>query len=180
MNKIGLSIIIIGKMRSGKSTLADDFSKWLNIPKISFGRYLREYIKSTNLDPARTDLQDLGDRLINENALDFLDNVIISNNHSGDKVIFEGVRHQIIFNGIKERSLNTLSIYLDVSDDVRLSRFLESDNAIDVSKKNQTGFDELSSHPVEKEIGDLKDKCDYTIVSNKSYQEFLKMFNLYN
>lgn len=174
-----LSIIIIGKICSGKSTLAKDFSNWLKMPIASFGKYLAEHSRTNGLKVEREALQDLGESFIKDDYSQFLDSVIDFTGKQNKKMIFEGVRHRVIFDKIKSISNNTLSIYLDCKEDVRYERFLKREKEIDSSANAEVDFYRFSSHSVEKDVENLKDECDFIITSNKSYQYFLKMLSLY-
>lgn len=176
--KFKVSIIIIGKICSGKSTLANDLSKWLGIPKCSFGRYLFNYAKDRNMQTDRDALQALGESLIEKDHEAFLKDVIAFGGINNEKMIFEGVRHHSILTDIKASSDNSLSIFLDVKEDVRLQRFVNREKDIDEGHKAIGDFYRYSAHPVEHEVEELKAQCDFVITSNKSYRDFLKLLGV--
>jgi adenylate kinase family enzyme len=82
------SIIIIGRICSGKSSLARALSESLNIPKASFGGYLVELAPQFNLKVSRDSLQNLGQSLIDSNPEKFLADVIKFSG-SSEEMIFE-------------------------------------------------------------------------------------------
>jgi adenylate kinase family enzyme len=176
--KFDVSIIIIGKICSGKSTLANDLSQWLAVPKCSFGRYLADYASRNSVATDRDALQTLGESMIEKDHAGFLDNVILFGGRSSGRIIFEGVRHRSIFEGIRERSQNSLSIFLDVAEDVRLKRFINREKQIDEGHKSEADFVRYNAHPVENEVDLLKSECDFCISSTKSYKDFLKLLGV--
>lgn len=173
-----VSILIIGKICSGKSTLANDLSLWLNTPKCSFGRYLLNYAQENKLQTDRDALQALGDSLIRDDHSKFLSDVVIYSGSKSRKMIFEGVRHEAILQDIRKMSKNSLSIFLDVKEEIRLQRFVNREKDIDEGHKANDDFFRYSSHPVEQEVETLKHQCDFIISSNKSYRDFLKILGV--
>jgi cytidylate kinase len=172
------SILIIGKICSGKSTLAKDISRWLNFPMASFGKYLAEYSKNNSLPINREAFQELGNSFIQKDHSGFLNSVIDFTGNQ-QKMIFEGVRHNVIFDDISSLSKNTLSIYLDVSEPLRLERFINREKDIDSAIRAEADFHRYNSHPVEKEVDQLKDKCDFVITTKRGYKELLKILSIH-
>jgi adenylate kinase family enzyme len=174
-----LSIIIIGKICSGKSTLAADFSKWLKFPIASFGGYLSTYSKVNNLPINREALQNLGTDFINADHVKFLKSVIEFTDPAAKNLIFEGVRHKVILDEIRRTSGKSYSIFLDARKDIRLQRFIGREKEIDTQINAELDFNERSMHPVEMELDDLKDQCNFVISTNESYREFLSTLSLF-
>ena len=168
------SIIIIGKISSGKSTLAKQISNELNFPIASFGGYLLNYSRTNGLKLDRDSLQNLGDSFIKSNALSFLENVVNFSVKDADNAIFEGVRHKSIFDLIKKMSSNSQSIYLDVSDQLRLERFINRNKEIDSKSKAIEDFYNRSSHHVEKEIDSLRGQCDLIISGDEDLKNIIQ------
>ncbi len=173
MKKIDLAIVIIGKICSGKSTLSKKLSSELNIPIASFGNYLYTISQEMSLPTDRESLQDLGTKLINESYRDFLENVITHVPNQTNKLIFEGVRHKVIFEEIKRISNRMISFYLEVENKERLRRFLNREKVIDLSANEDT-FNERNKHQVESEVDILKSYCDYRILSTDNAFEIMK------
>lgn len=109
--KINKSIIIIGEISSGKSTLARRLSEELQIPKASFGSYLIYYCEQNNIpEDKRGDLQNLGEQMIDKNAVQFLRNVVEFTTDDSEQLIFEGVRHGVILKEISSCSVRLVSV----------------------------------------------------------------------
>lgn len=178
MKQLDLSIIIVGKICSGKSTLAKDFAKWIEYPTASFGGYLYDFSVQNRLPIDRIALQDLGVELIKNDHVSFLNNVINFKTENEKKLIFEGVRHKVILDEIRKISKQSFAIYLDVSEETRLDRFIHREKEIDTDNA-EVDFFSRSNHPVEQELDSLKEVCNFTITTNDNYQEFLKAITLY-
>ena len=163
------SIIIIGRICSGKSSLARSLSESLNIPKASFGGYLVELAPEFNLKVSRDSLQNLGQSLINSNPEKFLADVIEFSG-SSEEMIFEGVRHKIIKEKIEQISRAAISFYIEVPTEVRLQRCVERGD-INISKVE---FDQWDNHIVEQEIEGLKNKCTHILDGSQSSLDLKK------
>lgn len=161
MNK---SILIIGRISSGKSTIAKEIQNSIsNCRIISFGSYLKDYSEKRNWKIDRLSLQDLGQRFIDENPANFLSNVVHHNKaKDGEILIFEGVRHQPILNAIGMYYPVLLSIYLNVDVDTRYDRYLTRNKSID-KRSSKEDFLKADNHKVELEIESLKNDCDLVI-----------------
>lgn len=152
------SIIVIGPICSGKSMIAQTIAAEYNFPVASFGGYLKQYALENGLGTERKDLQDLGEKFILERPKAFLEDVMSFSLTHGSVLIFEGVRHRIIFNMIRELSEDSLSVFIDIPYNVRWQRFLSRDKSSDTIKTEQE-FEKMNAHPVEKEILSLKPNC---------------------
>lgn len=175
MAELDISIIIVGKICSGKSTLAKNLSRALKFPIASFGGFLKEFSVLNDLPVGREFLQDLGTKFIETNHVQFLKDVIDFTPGKPNCIIFEGVRHRVIFDEIKASSKNTFSIYLDVTENLRRNRFVKREKDIDANFNAEADFDKRSGHVVEQEVGHLKTMCDFTISTNDRYLDFAKL-----
>lgn len=162
MESLEKAILIVGRIASGKSTIAKLMSSQYQLPIASFGSYLKSYRLSKGLSVDRADLQNLGEDFIRKDPKSFLTEVIKFSNGGSKVMIFEGVRHKIIFELIKKMCPKAFSIYIDVSDTTRLERFLARHKDIDVLK-SKSEFMAANSHSAESEIVQLKGLCDYVI-----------------
>lgn len=157
------SIIFIGRICSGKSSLSKLISEATGISKASFGGHLVNLAPSLNLRTDRESLQNLGQSLIDDDPEKFLIDVITFSG-APENMIFEGVRHQIIKNKIEQISESTISFYIDVPAEIRYERgILRGDS--NISKEEFLKWDE---HIVEKEIENLKKTCTYVLDGNES------------
>jgi cytidylate kinase len=178
MTQINSSIIIIGQICSGKSTLAKAVAKNTGFLVVSFGSYLKEYNHSRHLPIDRESLQKEGLNRIVKSPNHFLEDVIDYGAKGSSHLLFDGVRHKAILTQIKSLSKKSLTIYLDANYDQRLSRFLQREHLGDFNGKQL--FSKEINHPVEKEIPDLKPMSDFIISSSNSpIQDFNNAVHLF-
>lgn len=157
MNK---SITIIGRISSGKSTLANSIHDMLPLSQIiSFGSYLKSYCEMQKWDFDRNFLQNLGQQFIDENPDEFLKQVVdFWNPKKNEILIFEGIRHKSIFEAVNKHYPSIASIYLDLNAKDRYERYKNRNKEIDKAISNDDFF-VLDNHKVELEIEGLKSNC---------------------
>ena len=177
--KIPKSILIIGEISSGKSTLARRLSNEFGMPKASFGGYLLHYCEQNNMpEDSRGDLQNLGQQMIEADPVDFLNKVIAFTTDNPVIILFEGVRHEVILKEISSCSEKIASIYIDATFGQRLSRYLSREKKIDFNKTEED-FLIASRHSVEREVLALKEKCSLVIKSSDSQDEDYQQLKLF-
>lgn len=157
-----LIIGILGKIHAGKSTLARELSRELNVPIISFGGYLRNFSESNGLPTDRISLQDLGSKRISEDAMKFLQDVLSCSDLNTEIIIIEGIRHRSVLDALKSMFKVSYFIYCETPFEERYKRYIDRDE----TKKLTIGeFQDIDNHLVEQEIEKLKKYCQ--IVSNE-------------
>ncbi|MCG6190204.1 AAA family ATPase [Maribellus maritimus] len=158
------SFLISGRICSGKSTFANHISSVLNIPIVSFGKYVKHICISNGIEVNRTNLQIQGESLINHSAKNFLYGAIdFSVPAQSQSVIFEGIRHKKIVELISEVSDTLIIIYIEACLDERFRRFIQRGT----EKLTKDQFIVKDNHNVEQEISTLKDLADLIIDSEK-------------
>ncbi|HVW98671.1 MAG TPA: hypothetical protein VHA56_22075 [Mucilaginibacter sp.] len=150
---------IVGRISSGKSTLAKRICNHYQAKTLSFGKYLFDYSQAQGLPTEREDLQALGEQFIANDPSLFFQNVLNSQTNLPQIIVIEGIRHKAIFNEIKTRFTNAVFAFIDVPIDIRYKWYIERIKAGD-SKISFEKFVEIDSHPVECEINDIKVSCD--------------------
>lgn len=173
------SIVIVGKIASGKTTLAKELSDRLTATVVSFGEYLRYIAKSKGLNPDRDILQTLGLEMINTQipcrfVNDVIEYCLKNSEFKHDHLIFEGVRHVSILNAIKEISNRCIVIYIGLDDKMLIENALKRDGGDSLS------ITKFLNHEVESEINDLKEQADVVLFElplEKDIQEICELFN---
>ncbi|HXD91640.1 MAG TPA: AAA family ATPase [Bacteroidia bacterium] len=174
MQSINQAIVIIGRICSGKSTLANAISSQLQIPIASFGGFLVNYCKRHNIKIEHRDvLQNLGNTFIQKEPSKFLLDVIEFSVGNSNRIIFEGVRHKIILLEIQKMSKSIFSIFVDVETQERYKRMVRRAKDSD-EVKNFDEFLKLDNHIVEKEIELLKPSADLIIGSDYDFEHVIK------
>lgn len=174
------AIMIIGRISSGKSTLAKQVvGKNTNTINISFGTFLKNYCLENGIDieDNRHVLQNLGQKFIDENPEKFLNDVVNYFSSVDEELhIFEGVRHISVFEEIQKKYANHYSIYLEVPSDIRYKWYSSRKKEID-SKLSYEGFLKKDTHKVELEIESLKDKCGLTVNPHMDVNYIQKIYS---
>jgi dephospho-CoA kinase len=165
-NNIDTTITIIGRISSGKSTFAKELSLSHSITIASFGAYLKHYCEMNDLQTDRKTLQQIGDEFIQNKPLIFLSDVITHFGKKSDILIFEGVRHRIIFDELKRISKKHITIFIDADQITRYKRYCEREKDSDINKTWEE-FIAIDNHPVELEIETLKNDCNIIVDSTK-------------
>lgn len=163
------SIIIVGPICSGKTTLAKMLSHTFSIPIASFGIYLRTlYNIQGDSSEDRKALQDKGEHLVKTDSIGFL-RAVVSHSPKSSQLIFDGVRHIQILEGIEKISIKCQSVYFEVPFGQRLKRYMKRENISDF-KTGEIEFDKAIRHPVEADIPLLKKKCNHILVTSGSIE----------
>lgn len=165
-NDIDIAIAIVGRISSGKSTFAKELSKSYNITIASFGSYLKHYCETNSFKTDRKTLQQIGDKFIHEEPSTLLHNVIKHFSQDSNTLIFEGVRHRVIFDELKRISKRNISIFIDADQITRYKRYCDRKKDTDTDKTWEE-FLLVDNHPVELEIETLKGDCDIIVDSTK-------------
>lgn len=162
---------IIGRLSSGKTTLARNISEKYSFPIISFGAYLQKYSKERGLPVTRQDLQDLGQSFIDSDSTKFLQEVLLTSSGKDQRIcIIEGIRHVAIFESIRELFDNSFFIFCDCPKSLRITRYLNRVKESDL-KKDVESFNTADEHPVECEIDVLKVTCDFVVDTTEQIHE---------
>jgi hypothetical protein len=91
----GLVVCFPGRMTSGKTSVTKALAQRLGWPRVAFGDYVRAQLVQRGGDPAsREALQNLGQRLVDEDVEGFVREVLCSGGfRPGDNLLIDGVRH---------------------------------------------------------------------------------------
>ena len=165
--KLDIIIVLIGRICSGKSTVAKVLSERLSFPLASFGNYLIAYCGQKNLPTDRASLQKVGQEMVNTNPTQFLQNVIDYHRGDSTSLVLDGIRHKVIFESVKGLAKNVVAVFMDADLETRYKRYLTR-NIIDYKT-----FLVLDTHPVELETEILKPFCDVVIDSTVNYENVL-------
>ena len=160
-----LVIGIVGKIQSGKSTLAKKLSENLDVPIISFGGYLREFSENNSLPVDRFSLQELGEKRIKEEADVFLEDVLANSKNDTSTIIIEGIRHFAIYEALRKKYQLSFFVYCETPFEERHARYIRKSG---LEKITLDEFFKIDNHNVELEIEGLKHQCNKTRVPDES------------
>jgi dephospho-CoA kinase len=117
-------------MEGGKTTVSQAVSEQLNLPRVSFGDFPRRLAISPELPVTNETVQDLGERLVCENAVEFCRSVLTEQHiPSGVPLLIEGVRQQEVLDALA-LLLGTTPVYLifmNIDPETQSARLREDD-----------------------------------------------------
>lgn len=173
------SISICGLICSGKSSVVAELHNLHNWDIISFGRYVREIANLRGLSPTREIYQVLGNELVNAlGATKFLANVVDANQPKSNIHLFDGVRHTSILDSMRQIYETNIVIYLELSDSLRFERY-KSRSAIGDETISFEQFLEISQHPVERGIVDIRSQSDLRVDVANDLSQIVNRINDY-
>lgn len=150
-----LKVAFIGKMRSGKSTLASLFAKYLDLHKMSFGHRLKEYAHEV-FQPegdvkARELYQGFGQKMREIDPDVWVKQVERDIREGGySKVVIDDLRQPNEYKWAKENGFVLIKVV--TRDEVRKER---------MESKGEVVTDEILNHETEQHIDGYQ--CDYTV-----------------
>ncbi|QMW05413.1 AAA family ATPase [Spirosoma foliorum] len=167
-----------GRIGSGKTTLTTELADQLGWPRTSFGDYVRLQAMQSNIDPTRENLQNLGEKLLEEDPRLFCDNVLNQIVwRSEGNLIIDGIRHVQVISLIKELVSPFEMIHVHIETDVqtRSERLYLRYSSVELQKIDNHST-ELDVKHVLGEQADIVIKGDSTIASLvKETREHLKL-----
>ena len=160
----GIVVGIIGKMRSGKSSLSQSLSQNLNWPHVSFGDEVRRIATQRSLEPSREVLQDIGQDLVTNRAQEFCEAVLAQAEwQPGKSLIIDGIRHLKVVEILRElvRPSDLRLVYLKTADRIREGR---------LAGEIQDGqdLDSIEHHSTEVEVGTVLPNAADLVVDSAS------------
>lgn len=158
------TIVISGKIASGKTTLANRLVSEFNAKYISFGTYVRYEATQRGIELSRENLQNLGEYIINKDGyinftLNVFNHFIDSSQYNNEIIVIEGVRHIEVLKEIKRISRNNVTIFLNTNKN-QLYKNVRYRDAI-----NDKMLNKFLCHNVESEIMSIKKIADITLSS---------------
>ena len=171
--KLNTIITISGRISAGKSYVAKMLHAEFEFPIASFGGYLKYYCEQNGLPTDRKTLQNTGEAFVKADSKKFLADVLSHFIGASDSIILEGVRHQSIFENVKELTENRLAVFVEADLQTRYKRYFERNKDSDELKTFEQ-FEIADNHSVELEIESLKPVCDLVVDSTNDYEIELK------
>lgn len=160
--------ILVGFSGSGKTSLVNSLD-CDNLEIISAGKIFSNIAQSHSISTSRIDIQDFAISYFKNKGYDFFIDLIVSEiNNSVHSVLIEGLRHYKVINKLKEIFDNIKIIFINVEKEIRKNRLIERDNYTIIQ------VEKLQNHSIEKELINVKNKSNYIVHNNTSFQIALK------
>ena len=156
---LGHSVIVSGRIASGKTSLARALSLRLGARDVSFGPVLKDMFPGA-CEPTRKQLQDYGHRMMRECGAKWLLRRALEWHGvplgRGTDVVFDGVRHVPMVAEIRRSSDAACVLFVDARRRVRLNRYASRSDAGITAE----AFNKVCGHRVEAEIGRIRRNAD--------------------
>lgn len=151
---------VVGKIASGKTTVASELASVLHGEQFSVSDYLKYCLKKSSIgEPSRTQLQDLGEKFIANGWDDFCSGFLQFIEYDMSKTyVIDGIRHKGFFDALcrKVYPVNPVLIYLNVSNQILEKRKID---------RQELGYDD--KRLAEGNLAELYDSADFIINAHK-------------
>lgn len=155
-------VVLVGAAASGKSTVALLLSNERSWPVFSFGAYVRDQAARQGIALHRDELERLGARLISARGCDKFLRDVLGSDIFTVPFILEGVRHFDMLRAVERSYPSTVSVYLNVSSDVRYERWLLRQGLAD-DPVYRASFDSIAQGEVERHAPALMALVDHIV-----------------
>ena len=119
-------VCIVGKIASGKTTIAKELAFLLNGKQFSISDYLKSCLRKKGIEePSRSQLQELGEKFIANGWENFCEDFFEYVNYDSNKTyIIDGIRHKDFFYSLcnKLYPVNPILVYLNVDEEILENR----------------------------------------------------------
>lgn len=163
---------ISGSPRVGKTSLGEELSRRLGCSFTSFGDYVRfmAQSESSGVTPSRRVLQDLGQRLVEDDPRAFCSAVLDrSTGGTSGPLVIDGLRHlrllQLLRELLPDRDLNL--IFVESCPDARRKRWEGHPSDEEIAT--------VDAHPVENDLSQLRQKSDLIVDTTDGFEPALML-----
>lgn len=172
---MNLKICVAGKISSGKSTLVRAVSSHIGFPIISFGGILRDYSISKGLPVKRTDLQRLGQEIIDQFGFGGFFKWMLEHSTTSwnESLIIDGLRHKDIYGHIIGMFPQTLLVYCDCDLKTQISRMIARDGI------GENEARQILSHETEMHVEGLRAVAQLVFQPDDRVEDFIKQLDDY-
>lgn len=158
-----------GSINSGKTTISEKIASELNWKRTSFGDYVRVVAERKGIEQSRENLQQLGEKEIEDGWENFCKNVLsLIDWKKGENLIIDGIRHKEALDKLKKITSPSYVylIYIDLDLKSRESRIVNSDSKTDLKR--------YDSHSTEKQVVSILPELSNLIIDgNKKIEEIV-------
>jgi dephospho-CoA kinase len=157
INYIGIA----GLIASGKSTVAEYFSKVHGYSRLSFGRMIYQRLEKTGVVIDRDSLQKEGEAVIKLLGYQGIAELLLDTKDENPHQTIEGIRHADVASFYRKNfGVRFKMIFVDCPYELRFQRALGRDPEL-----TQAIFDEQASAPIEMPASELKESADYVVIN---------------
>lgn len=157
-------ILLSGKIGSGKTFWANKLANVLNCNRNSFSDYLKIILTKRNKRIDRKNLQDIGERIVNNELYNFLNYTLLNNFNKNNILVIDGLRHVKVLNKCKELINNVIHINVDIPENIRKGNIVKREGFYDNC---------LENNKIECENEKLRKIADVIINENSSLYDII-------
>lgn len=142
-------LCLAGEIATGKTTLANGLVAALpHATRVGFGDVVRRRVADAGLGPSRTNLQDMGERLIAQGWSEFVALLAAEVKIDPGVLVVDGIRHVAALHALRAQFLHRriALVYLDSADQEQQTRLAERG-------ENPASL----AHPVERDLSAVRD-----------------------
>lgn len=159
-----------GGIKSGKTAVSDQVSERLRCPRVSFGDYVRKMARERGDAATRQSWQTLGESLVQQDVLQFCNNVLAQGNWApGQPIVIEGIRHVSALEVLRHLAapFRFVFIYIDADGTVRNDRYR-------AENPDGPSLQILDEHSTEAEVQSLRQRADLIVKGTRSVDDAVK------
>ena len=163
---------LAGELASGKGTAAKYIKEKYNGSSHRFSTMIRDVLERMYLEINRENLQKIS-TIFRENFFDDILSSVISKDVENDKhkiIAIDGVRRMADITYLKKLERFRL-VYIDADIEKRYSRIIKRGENNDDTQKTFQEFENDHAREAELQIQDLKNKADFVIDNNGSFED---------
>lgn len=163
--------LIAGQIGSGKTYWADQIAAYFNCARASFSSYIRYKCILKSIECTRQNMQNIGTEVIN-NELEQYIRYTVSYGVNNQNIVIDGLRHEEVYDKMKELYPNTniVLLYVDCDEKQRKKNLIIRGDEMGDADKN----------PMEINATKLRAKAQFILhYSNNPLEEMHKIANLF-
>ncbi|MDD2753076.1 MAG: AAA family ATPase [Candidatus Portnoybacteria bacterium] len=166
---------LAGEMASGKGTVAKYATEKYSAKTRRFSTMLRDVLDRLSLEQSRDNMQKLSTVLRQSFGEDLFAQVMAEDvkKEAGEVIVIDGIRRLADIKFLKANPKFKLT-YLEADMNIRYERIVKRGENADDAKKTFDDFKKANEDESELQIKDLKNRADFLIDNNGSYEELYK------
>lgn len=163
----GWVIMIAGRVRSGKSTLARHLAARYDGLRVGFGDLVRQRTSLLGLPGERRFWQQVGEQWVTADSAGLCD-AAMAPAEGSPIVIVDGVRHEHIYRMLKARAAGRRPVLIFVDTAMEVCRFRLASDGV-----TEEVIDEVLGHSTESELPLLRRSADFVVDGTRDAAEAL-------
>jgi cytidylate kinase len=176
MTQLDKSIVVCGRLCSGKSSVIQSIRSMFPVDTVSFGAMVKSKATEMQMEPTRHNLQELGYEFFTSRGPRTLIEMAIENAkcQNATRLIFDGVRHELVLSEIRRNTTTMLVIYLKAGESIRYNRYKKDHGPQELPFEE---FQAIDRHPIEIGADSIEQSANLTIDATYSLDCVCRLAN---